>query len=198
MVAYARFITPTDVAFSLLEAFRRFDEGLGETMGRIVQSAQLRLSEVRQSLVHTQTVLQYQLPKVLDSHRNRLGEVAKNLVFKSKEMTMNQLFRLRSLAQDMSRGVELRMDRERQQIARLGEALPKGCRGTLQRRQRECDAVDGKLKLLSPDNVLKRGYSITLKDGKAVTAAADLRPGDRIVTRFHEGEVTSTVDVGAR
>lgn len=111
---------------------------------------------------------------------------------------MNQLFRLRSLAQDMSRGVELRMDRERQQLARLGEALPKGCRGTLQRRQRECDAVDGKLKLLSPDNVLKRGYSITLKDGKAVTAAADLRPGDRIVTRFHEGEVTSTVDVGAR
>ncbi|MBR6905048.1 MAG: exodeoxyribonuclease VII large subunit [Bacteroidales bacterium] len=198
MVAYARFITPTDVAFSLLEAFRRFDEGLGETMGRIVQSAQLRLSEVRQSLVHTQTVLQYQLPKVLDSHRNRLGEVAKNLVFKSKEMTMNQLFRLRSLAQDMSRGVELRMDRERQQIARLGEVLPKGCRGTLQRRQRECDAVDGKLKLLSPDNVLKRGYSITLKDGKAVTAAADLRPGDRIVTRFHEGEVTSTVDVGTR
>ena len=194
MVAHANFITPTDVAFSLLEAFRRFDEDLGETMGRIVQSAQIRLTEVRQSLTHTQTVLQYQLPKIMDTHRNRLGDVAKELVFKSKEITMNQMFLLKSLSQGMVRGVQLHIDRERQKIGQFAEALPRDSRVLMQRRTRECDDLDGKLRLLSPDNVLRRGYSITLKDGKAVTNAADLRPGDRIVTKLHEGEAVSVVE----
>ena len=64
----------------------------------------------------------------------------------------------------------------------------------MQRRMRECDDLDGKLRLLSPDNVLRRGYSITLKDGKAVTNAADLRPGDKIVTKLHEGEAVSVIE----
>ena len=194
MVAHANFITPTDVAFSLLEAFRRFDEDLGETMGRIVQSAQIRLTEARQSLTHTQTVLQYQLPKIMDTHRSRLGDVAKELVFKSKEITMNQMFRLKSLSQEMVRGVQLHIDRERQKMGQFAEALPRDSRVLMQRRMRECDDLDGKLRLLSPDNVLRRGYSITLKDGKAVTNAADLHPGDRIVTKLHEGEAVSVVE----
>ena len=194
MVAHANFITPTDVAFSLLEAFRRFDEELGETMGRIVQNAQRRLTEARQSLTHTQTVLQYELPKIMDGHRNRLGDVAKELVFKSKEITMNQMFLLKSLSQGMVRGVQLHIDRERQKIGQFAETLPRDSRLLMQRRMRECDDLDGKLRLLSPDNVLRRGYSITLKDGKAVTNAADLRPGDRIVTKLHEGEAVSVVE----
>ena len=193
MVAHARFITPTEVAVSLLEAFRRFDEELGEAVGRIVQCVQTRLAEVRQSLALTETAFRYKLPTVMDSHRNRLGELAKKLVFKSKELTMDETFRLKSLAQEMDRNMKVRLNGERQRLDRLRELLPKGTAALLQKRLRECDSLDGKLRLLSPENVLRRGYSITLKEGRAVTNAANLHPGDRLVTRFHEGEVTSEV-----
>ena len=46
----------------------------------------------------------------------------------------------------------------------------------------------------SPDKLLARGYSITLKDGKAVKDAALLSPGDRLVTRLYRGEVQSVVN----
>ncbi len=46
----------------------------------------------------------------------------------------------------------------------------------------------------SPERLLSRGYSITLKDGRAVTDATALQPGDTLMTRLHKGEITSTVN----
>ena len=45
----------------------------------------------------------------------------------------------------------------------------------------------------SPDKLLARGYSITLKDGKVVKDAKLLKPGDEITTRLKQGEITSIV-----
>jgi exodeoxyribonuclease VII large subunit len=52
------------------------------------------------------------------------------------------------------------------------------------------------LESLSPLAILARGYSLTrrLADGQLVGSADDLAPGDRIVTRFAAGEVTSRVE----
>lgn len=49
------------------------------------------------------------------------------------------------------------------------------------------------LELQNPLAILKKGYSITKnKDGKVVTAG-DIHTGDTIITRFSDGEITSTV-----
>lgn len=46
----------------------------------------------------------------------------------------------------------------------------------------------------SPDKLLARGYSITLKNGKPVTDASRISPGDEITTRLYKGELTSIVN----
>ncbi len=198
MVAHARFITPTEVAFALLDAFRKFDEQLGDMAQRMTQRVQAQLAEARQSLTHTETLCQYKLPKALDAHRNRLSELCGDLALRSKQLTMNQMFRLRSLSQEMDKGVRLRGQRERQSLARLEEALPRESLAMLRKRGLECDRVEEKLRLLSPENVLRRGYSITLKDGKAVTDASVLHPGDALVTRFYAGEAILRVEDGKK
>ncbi len=51
------------------------------------------------------------------------------------------------------------------------------------------------LSALSPLNVLTRGYSVTFtSDGKTIDDAATLKAGDTIRTKFHHGEIESTVD----
>jgi exodeoxyribonuclease VII large subunit len=54
--------------------------------------------------------------------------------------------------------------------------------------------MEGKARLLDPVNVLKRGYSITLHDGKAVLSAASVTPGTVLVTKLQNGSFTSTVN----
>ena len=194
MVAHANFITPTDVAFSILECFRRFEEQLNDYITKIAQQAQLRLSEVKQSLIRTETAFQYKLPKVIDIYRNRLSEVHKELIFKSKELTMNQSFQLKSLMQDIGKQMQLHMRREQQRLELTAERLPKNIQTYLRKRASECDNIDEKLHLLSPKNVLKRGYSITMKDGKAVRNVTELTPGDHLVTQLYEGTINSVVE----
>ena len=50
-----------------------------------------------------------------------------------------------------------------------------------------------KLQGFDPQILLSRGYSITLKNGRAVRNAADLHPGDEIETRVEHGIIRSTV-----
>jgi exodeoxyribonuclease VII large subunit len=56
-------------------------------------------------------------------------------------------------------------------------------------------AAAGKLETLSPLAVLGRGYSLTSRasDGRLVRTSADIRAGDEIVTRFHQGSARSVV-----
>ena len=49
------------------------------------------------------------------------------------------------------------------------------------------------IELTSPQNILKKGYSITLKGG-VVASAAMLKAGDVIETHFADGTVQSTLN----
>jgi exodeoxyribonuclease VII large subunit len=51
-----------------------------------------------------------------------------------------------------------------------------------------------KITLLDPVNTLKRGYSITRKDGKALTTTDGLKPGIKIETQLANGNLISTIE----
>jgi exodeoxyribonuclease VII large subunit len=52
-----------------------------------------------------------------------------------------------------------------------------------------------RLRLLGPEQVLARGYSITRResDGKIVRAANEVRPGEKLRTRLQSGEIRSVI-----
>ena len=49
------------------------------------------------------------------------------------------------------------------------------------------------VRLLNPENVLKRGFTLTLKEGKIVKSVNDLESGDELTTRFADGNVQSKI-----
>lgn len=53
--------------------------------------------------------------------------------------------------------------------------------------------LESNLRLLNPDNILKRGYTITSFDGKIVSNPEILHRDDVITTRFYNGKIKSKV-----
>ncbi|MDR2967986.1 MAG: exodeoxyribonuclease VII large subunit [Tannerellaceae bacterium] len=49
------------------------------------------------------------------------------------------------------------------------------------------------IKLASPEYILKRGYSLTIKNGNIIKHASELQAGDIIISRFSDGEAESIV-----
>ena len=69
-------------------------------------------------------------------------------------------------------------------------------RGRMRFARQRIDTVAGRLESLSPLAVLRRGYSLTQRtaDGQIIRAAAELSPGEQIITRFASGQPISRVD----
>lgn len=72
--------------------------------------------------------------------------------------------------------------------------LTQGTLALLSRHRHRLELLQQRVTDASPDKLLKRGYSITLKDGKVVTDAASLKSGEQLITRLSKGEVRSIVE----
>ena len=72
--------------------------------------------------------------------------------------------------------------------------LSQVAKALLARQSHRLELLQQRIADASPDKLLSRGYSITIKDGKAVTDASSLKPGDRLTTRLLKGEVQSVVE----
>lgn len=65
----------------------------------------------------------------------------------------------------------------------------------MQRETQRLNSIGEKVDLLSPHNILARGYSITLgPDGKALRSPLQAPAGTQLRTRLAEGEITSTAN----
>jgi exodeoxyribonuclease VII large subunit len=78
------------------------------------------------------------------------------------------------------------VDEAAARLARAGRERLRRCGESLERAAARLDA-------LSPLKVLARGFSVTLRDGRVLTRAADARPGDELRTILADGEVRSRV-----
>ena len=64
----------------------------------------------------------------------------------------------------------------------------------LQNRQQEIEVIKKSIENMSPENVLKRGYSITLHNGRAVSSVKQVNKDDIINTIVTDGQIKSTVN----
>ncbi|MFN0066212.1 MAG: exodeoxyribonuclease VII large subunit [Limisphaerales bacterium] len=90
----------------------------------------------------------------------------------------------------------LRLAKLRDELTRrLGEFNPLAARGVAARRERLAVA-EARLRLLSPDAVLARGYSITLEadSGRVLRDAREVPAGSNLRTRLARGEVRSRAE----
>lgn len=75
-----------------------------------------------------------------------------------------------------------------------GKDLSQVAQNLMWRQRHRLQLLQQRIADASPDKLLKRGYSITLKEGKVVTDVALLNTGDQLVTRLSKGEVRSVVE----
>jgi exodeoxyribonuclease VII large subunit len=123
------------------------------------------------------------------------------LSFESRlTLTMRQkLERLRATVRHAGRLLADPRKKLEQFSQRLDELLGRlglGLRHHVRRDRALLTSLTGALDHLNPLGILSRGYSVSrrLPDGLILKDASDVRPGDRISTKLHQGEVLSRVE----
>jgi len=57
----------------------------------------------------------------------------------------------------------------------------------------QLDVLEKHLALASPENILKKGYTLTMKNGKVIKQSNALKKGDEVTTLFFDGEAKSII-----
>ena len=82
---------------------------------------------------------------------------------------------------------------QRHRIETTKSRLPIAIERRLTNQKHLLESLSLKLQGFDPQLLLSRGYSITLKDGRAVRDPQQLKPGDEIETRVEKGTIQSVV-----
>ncbi len=114
-----------------------------------------------------------------------------------KVLAQNQLSEEFQQLERWTQGVELNVKNQLLNQNRIldyiEKELPLGAKRSLKHENQQLNQLETILQLLSPEEILKRGFSMTLKNGKPIKSAKDLKENDQIQSIFKDGSIISKV-----
>ena len=123
----------------------------------------------------------------------RLDDASQRLSYAVNQRINSQKARMATLT-TLIPTLALRMiSDQRHRIETTESRLPIAIERRLTHQKHLLESLSLKLQGFDPQLLLSRGYSITLKDGRAVRDPQQLKPGDEIETRVEKGTIRSVV-----
>ena len=171
LVAHTRLKTPTAVAEFLIARMDQAAQTVEELQQTMTQSASMRLLQEKQRLQSYATRFPALVGQRMERNRTLLHQLG------AKLPTMAQGF----------------VERKRAMVDRLVIQLRNATTTHLAEKQRFLQLQEQFVRMASPDYILRRGYSLTLREGKIIKRAKELQAGDELTTRFMDGEVKSII-----
>ena len=158
-------------------------------------AAEYLISHVYQSAQHLQEMQDYiyrVVPQMLSKEKERLDSWLMRIPSLVQMRLQSEHFRHERIAKRLETAWQTRLVREGYRL----EIMPRiisALQSRLEKERHRLELLEEKTKASSPELLLNRGYSITFKNGKAVTDPKQLAEGDVVVTRVAKGEFSSII-----
>ena len=170
-VSHTRVKTPTAAAEFLINHLRSTAETLEDYASSILYAVTTRM----------------------EREKTRLTRLVERIPMQTRMRLREERYRQERVIRQMEVNLQSRLMRESHRLELVEKQLGSLLQKKLTEENHRLRFLEQQIKAASPEHLLKRGYSITLKEGKAVTDASCLKEGDKLVTRFAKGEVESIV-----
>ncbi len=215
MVAYRNAITPTELGDFLIQSFHEFSVPVKDAIKTIrtysknileqenkslTSEVKLfknvttqRLNETKNHLVNASTSVKTNVKFSLLRERENMINSQKLIKRSAKELFSVESSRISNLIETVGKSIQFELKTKKGEIERTVELLPKVIQNKLNSQKNSLQQLEQSVKLMDPIQVLKRGYSITLMDGKTITENTEIKPGKTIITKTYFGEIESQV-----
>ncbi|WP_106830006.1 exodeoxyribonuclease VII large subunit [Parabacteroides pacaensis] len=171
LIAHTRAKTPTAVAEFLISS---------------VEEAENRLLLLQQSCIELTKESLHEKQIFLQGIGLRLPALASRLLEKHQAG-------LRLIGQKFPGLVTNCMDRKCNELDTISLRIKGASNSLLNKKKNELQLTEQFIQMTSPEYILKRGYTLTIKNGKIIKHITEVSCGDEITTRFADGEVQSRI-----
>ena len=193
IVAHQALKTPTAVADFFIDCMNKAENHLIEMSSEIKERSETILEENRQriesfkvKLIPVARIMLSEIKEQLSGSIIEMINVGKEYILKAGLFPANHRSRLLSAARSLLSMNDSDLNQTKQKLIAYSG-------GYLERLSVKISGLDNSLKILDPENVLKRGYTITSLNGNIIRLSSQLKNNDLISTRFCDGSVRSKV-----
>ena len=151
------------------------------------------IDSVAHTRVKTPTAAAEFLIAKLDKCADVLDEMSSRLMQGVRNRLLWEHRRMESLTQRIPTSAYKRISEAKYALLSARRDIQLASQSFLSMKKHRLELLQQKLNDALPEKQLARGYSITLKDGKAVKDASLLKEGEVLVTVLHQGKVESVV-----
>lgn len=193
IVSHTRVKTPTAAAEYIIDCFSQFknythdlEEKFFTGVDDIIYSAKENLSNLsRQFSPWVQGVIQ--------SHKSSLSLLEQQLITQSHKYISGQTNILNQIRSTLNYTLSNRIAREQTNLERIELQHKNACRALINNNYHKLQLFSQTIKYVNPQNILKKGYSLTLMNGKIVKDISQLDINNIIETQLANGKVLSKV-----
>lgn len=170
-VAYKSVKTPTAVAEFLISSIASSDGYINELSGEIIDRIKNLLNDAKLKL----STIENKAPALITNKLER----EKGLLSQRQSRIVMELQR--------------KISNERIKVATSFATLKSNFQRSIEREENRITNIATNIDLLSPDKILKRGYSISVKDGYPIKSVTEVKENDNIKVIFTDGEIDAVV-----
>ena len=193
MVAFRSLKTPTAVADHLIECIAETETQMEEMVNEIIDTSRIIVEENR---------------SILDTLRMKLIPVARLMVSNQKEGLSNRIIEIINFGRELIAEAGLIPATQKSKLISASGYFSTGKSTLVENKKNELrsktighinkihdrnDGLANRLKILDPEGVLKRGYTITSMNGKIIKSPKHIDIDSLIDTKFSDGRIKSKV-----
>lgn len=193
MVSHKNAITPTELADFLLQKFHDFSNPLTRCQEIIIERSRRILQDEHVRFKGTVRFFRSVTNNQLQRTHDRLNRYTDAVLNHSGFVVKRHSERLNNKSRDLQQAIFRALPAYRFELQSLEQQVKDEAYHLLKGRREHLAQLEKSVSILDPVNVLRRGYSITLSDGKAITNSAELANGAQITTLLADGSVESHV-----
>jgi len=216
LVAHTRMKTPTAVAEFLISGALRFSQELKELEKHFSELVTDQLEDNKVRLNDAADQLNQLVNQMIVAQQNRLNISRIQLANRSEAFLKDQQSELKQLTIGAKNRTNRFVSRQNQLLDQSGNKLKFVFREHILKNKnlinqfqnlikiraldqiriekKNLNLIQEKLRLIDPQNILKRGYSLTMMNGKIVKSVQQIKEGNLIETRLSDGRIESKVE----
>lgn len=194
LVAHTSLKTPTAVAehiLILMEGAANYQELLEN---KVISLASEYISDQKVNLSHLSNDLRNVNKWAFANLQNTFNLLENNFNQRLRNMLPQRIAALDRLQHHFENRLKYNLLMHRHNLFRLEQVIPLVTKAYIKKEKNRLQVTDTLISAYNPTNILKRGYSITYLNGKALRSPMELKDGDIIDTRLAEGCINSTVN----
>jgi len=216
MVAHTRMKTPTAVAEFLISGALQFSQQLNELENHFIELINGQLDENKNRLNDAADQLNQLVNEMIITQQNRLNIARIQLANRTEAFLKGQQSELKQLTIGAKNKTNRFVTRQSHLLDQSGNKLNFAFREqmlkcknqlnqfqnltkirsieTIRAEKKNLNSIQEKLRLVDPQNILKRGYSLTMLNGKILKSVNQIKLGDQLETRLSDGMVDSKAE----